>query len=123
MRRGPCLCLLLLLLAAPAAAVTPGEGEGDEEPMPAALVEAPAAPDESAAPIRYVIEAIEVRGNRRTEEALIRGELGIAPGDVLTPDDPRRTAAELRLLSLGFFQEVALRVEKVGTRRGGVVLV
>jgi hypothetical protein len=121
MRRG--LCLLLLLVAAPAAAVPPEEAEGEENPVPTALIEAPAAPDESATPIRYVIEAIVVRGNRRTEEALIRGELGIAPGDVLTPDDPRRTAAELRLLSLGFFQEVALRVEKVGSRRGGVVLV
>src|SRR6185369_14466137 len=49
-----------------------------------------------------------------------RAELGLAPGDVVTPEDPRVRAAELRLLSLGFFLRVELRLTK-GQHRGGAV--
>jgi outer membrane protein assembly factor BamA len=73
--------------------------------------------------LRYVVGGIEVRGNRRTETSLILEELGIALGDVLTPDDPRVPLAELRLRALGYFVRVELRLERLAARRGEVLLV
>jgi outer membrane protein insertion porin family len=73
--------------------------------------------------IRYLVEAIQIEGNRKTDAGLINRELGIAPGDVLTPDDPRVRAAELRLLSLGYFLGVRLRLRRVATQRGAVILI
>jgi hypothetical protein len=71
---------------------------------------------------RYVIEEIVVRGNRRTKEALIRAELGLAPGDAVVASDARVEAARFRLLALGHFVDARLSVQR-GRRRGGVVLV
>jgi len=71
---------------------------------------------------RYTIEQIVVRGNRKTAAALILGEVGIRPGDVLTASDGRVEAARIHLLSLGFFLDVHLAVQK-GSRRGGAILI
>jgi outer membrane protein insertion porin family len=97
-------------------------------PAPAAAVDPAPAPPAPAADsfglgFRYLVAAIEVRGNRKTDAGLILRELAINPGDVLSADDPRVRAAELRLLSLGFFLRVELRVLPVPGRRGAVVLV
>ncbi len=73
--------------------------------------------------IRYVVSAIEVRGNRRTDTALVLGELGIELGDVLTPDDTRVPIAELRLRALGYFVSVQLRLQRLAGRRGEVLLI
>ncbi len=83
----------------------------------------PPVADQFGVPFRYWVAAVQVRGNRRTDAGLILRELGIGPGDVITPDDPRVRAAELRLLSLGFFLRVGLRVLPVPGRRGAVILV
>jgi outer membrane protein insertion porin family len=97
-----------------------------QEPLPA---QAPAAPPaEAPSPrfgqeLRYIVGGIEVRGNRRTETSLILGELGIALGDVLTPDDSRVPVAELRLRALGYFVSVQLRIERLAGRRGEVLLI
>jgi outer membrane protein insertion porin family len=72
---------------------------------------------------RYWVADVQVRGNRKTDPGLILRELSIAPGDVISADDPRVRAAELRLLSLGFFLRVELRVLPVPGRRGAVILV
>jgi outer membrane protein insertion porin family len=72
---------------------------------------------------RYWVAAIEVRGNRKTDAGLILRELAISPGDVISADDPRVRSAELRLLSLGFFLRVEMRVLPVPGKRGAVVLV
>jgi outer membrane protein insertion porin family len=71
---------------------------------------------------RYTIERIVVRGNHKTESALILGELGLRAGDQVTASDSRVEAGRIRLLSLGFFLDVRLALEK-GTGRGGAVLV
>jgi outer membrane protein assembly factor BamA len=89
---------------------------------------APEVPDRIPGPrfgqeLRYLVGSIEVRGNRRTETSLILGELGIALGDVLTPDDPRVPIAELRLRALGYFVSVQLRLERLAGRRGEVMLI
>ncbi|HEY0712455.1 MAG TPA: BamA/TamA family outer membrane protein, partial [Polyangia bacterium] len=107
-----------------------------QEPSPAdeAAAEAapPPAPEPIAAPAsetrfghqrKYRVAGIEVEGNRRTDTSLILGELGLAPGDVLTPDDPRVPLAELRLRSLGHFVSVQLRLERFPGQRGDVMLI
>ena len=71
---------------------------------------------------RYTIERVVVRGNRKTEAALVLGEIGLRPGDQVTASDPRVEAARFRLLSLGFFLDVRLALER-GSQRGGAVLV
>ncbi|HEY0705341.1 MAG TPA: BamA/TamA family outer membrane protein, partial [Polyangia bacterium] len=72
---------------------------------------------------RYRVAGVEVEGNRRTDTSLILSELGISPGDVLTPDDPRVPLAELRLRSLGHFISVQLRIERFAGQRGDVMLI
>lgn len=75
----------------------------------------------STSTLRYLIEAVVVAGNHKTQEALIRRELGLAVGDVVTPSDARVESARLRLLALGFFLDVRLALSR-GSRRGGAVL-
>jgi outer membrane protein insertion porin family len=73
--------------------------------------------------VRYVVEAVEVRGNRKTDPAVILRELGLGRGDVLTADDPRVPAAELRLLSLGYFRAVSLTLKGIDKQRSTVALI
>jgi outer membrane protein assembly factor BamA len=86
----------------------------------------PAAPEfqDPAFGPRYVIESIEVRGNRKTETSLILGELGaggLHAGAEVGASDGRVEAARFRLLSLGYFLDARLSVGR-GVRRGGAVL-
>jgi len=74
------------------------------------------------APIRYVLEAIRLRGNSRTDGAVIRSYVRIRPGQVLDVEDPNVEAIRWRLLGTGWFDDVRLRLER-GSRRGHVVLV
>jgi outer membrane protein insertion porin family len=71
---------------------------------------------------RYTLERIEIRGNEKTEGRLIGGEIGLFPGDEIWASDPRVEAARIRLLSLGYFLNVHLALER-GSRRGGAVLI
>jgi hypothetical protein len=107
--------VLLLTAAAASARAAPPETPRADAGMPPV--------EDQFGPVRYWVQAVEVRGNRRTDPGLILRELGIAAGDVITPDDPRVRAAELRLLSLGFFLRVEMRVLPVPGRRGAVILV
>ena len=68
------------------------------------------------------IEAIEVTGNEWTGEHLVRRALLVAVGDELTATDQRFDRSRHRVMGLGYFSEVELRLEK-GTERGRVVLV
>jgi hypothetical protein len=72
--------------------------------------------------LRYTIERIEVRGNRKTRTDLILREVALSPGDTVTADDARVERARLRLLALGYFLDARLSMVK-GERRGGAVLV
>lgn len=118
--------------AEPASAKATVSADGDTE-APDEGTEAPEAeaPAVEPAPVpfgnpdfgpRYTIEQVVVRGNRKTAAALILGEVGIHPGDVLTASDGRVEAARIHLLSLGFFLDVHLAVQK-GSRRGGAILI
>ncbi|MDJ0764338.1 MAG: BamA/TamA family outer membrane protein [Myxococcota bacterium] len=66
---------------------------------------------------RYILEKIEIFGNRKTMAPVILEEIKIAPGEVFRADDPRLEKARYRLLALGLFYEVNLSLRK-GSRRG-----
>ena len=109
--------------------MTAGSSAAAHEEAAAALEHNGAEPDLSPVPFRdpsfgprYTIERIVVRGNRKTESALILGEIGLRAGDQLTASAGRVEAARIRLLSLGYFLDARLALEK-GTGRGGAVLV
>ena len=72
--------------------------------------------------LRYTLEAIELRGNKRTRERVILRYVGLQAGDILDVDDPELELMRYRLLGTGFFQSVNLSLRK-GSRRGQVVLV
>jgi outer membrane protein insertion porin family len=116
-------CLVVLLLTVLAVeARAQGPGDPGEAPPPA-VAGGPPGGDSFGLGFRYWVVDVSVRGNRKTDAGLIRRELGIYPGDVISADDPRVRSGELRLLSLGFFLRVELRVLPVPGRRGAVVLV
>ena len=75
--------------------------------------------DESFTP-RYVLESIEVRGNRKTRGSLILAHLLLRPGDLLEEDKVQ--LSRIRLLALGYFRDVRMGLEK-GSSRGRVRLV
>jgi len=120
--------------AEPAAAGAAGaDADADHPGEPGAPPEPEAAPEPPAEPTpvpfgnpdfgpRYTIEQVVVRGNRKTAAALIVGEVGIHAGDVLTASDGRVEAARIHLLSLGFFLDVHLAVQK-GSHRGSAILI
>ena len=81
-------------------------------PLPA-LAQVPAAPPER--PI--LVKEIAVQGNRRVQEAVILGRVSLRIG---TPFVANRTAEDIRaIFSLGFFDDVQVRVEDF---EGGVKL-
>jgi outer membrane protein insertion porin family len=128
MRRG--IAVLVLTHLAVSSAVAQPSGV---PPPPLPVPEAPPSPVAQPAGelpahdvgggIRYLVEAVLIQGNRKTDPGLINRELGIAAGDVLTPDDARVRAAELRLLSLGYFLGVRLRLRRAQHQRGAVILI
>jgi outer membrane protein insertion porin family len=87
--------------------------------QPDAAPPAASRPDAFGPVIR--IEAIEVVGNTYTAERLIRRALGVREGESLRAGDPRLRAARFKILALGYFREVDLRLRK-GSSRGYVIL-
>jgi outer membrane protein insertion porin family len=108
--------ILVLVMSAPAMA-----GGSDSAPTSSTSVDENAVtlpefpPDPSFDP-SYTIERIEVRGNAKTETALILRETGLHAGDVVSANDPRVALARLRLLALGFFLDVHLSLSKAQAR-------
>lgn len=54
----------------------------------------------------FFIDRIEVRGNTRTRDQVVRRELGLAEGELYSADAVRRSEARVR--RLGFFEEVTM---------------
>lgn len=67
------------------------------------------------------IEEIEIVGNTRTAERLIRRALRIGPGDHLRAGDPRLRASRFWVLALGYFADVQLSLRR-GSAHGKVIL-
>ncbi len=118
-------------LSRPRAEVAPHEEQTAEAPPKAASAPTPRAPVQAGgpsdpapatAPVRYTLEHIQVRGNRRTRTRVVLRYLPFAPGDVIDVDNPEIRLARYRLLGTGFFRDVQFSLEK-GSQRGLVVLV
>jgi hypothetical protein len=117
----------------------PGAEPPDAEPTSAEPIDAePIAPEPPAAPPPpaveelpdpggadfgpvVVIEAIEIVGNRTTQDRVIRRALSVRVGDVLRAVDPRLLGARYKILALGYFRDVKLALRR-GSQRGKVVL-
>lgn len=80
------------------------------------------AQDDSVRSLRYVLEAIEIRGNRRTAERVILRYVPFEPGDSLDVADPELQLTRFRLLGTGFFSSVRLSLRR-GAERGQAILV
>ena len=93
----------------------PDEPPPDEDPIETAP------PDEELGPLLQ-IERIDVEGNTATQDDVVRRALPIQPGDALRASDKRLQKARFKVLALGFFRDVKLRLAK-GSSRGQVVLV
>ena len=76
----------------------------------------------SALPLRYTLEAIQLRGNTRTDRRVVLRYLPFKPGSVFDVDDPEVELSRYRLLGTGFFRDVQFSLRK-GSQRGLVVLV
>jgi outer membrane protein insertion porin family len=116
------------------------DSSGGREPEPGAAESEgesaePAAPSETTAPpgstaqvsgseskILYYLERVEVRGNDKTGEGVIKHFVPLKPGDLLDVEDPAIESIRWRLMGTGWFNEVRLSLER-GSTRGWVVLV
>ena len=75
-----------------------------------------------AVPVRYTLEAIQVRGNTRTQRRVVLRYVPFKPGNVFDVDDQEVELSRYRLLGTGFFRDVQYSLKK-GSERGLVVLV
>ncbi len=105
-------CALLAIWGLPAA--------GQVQTPPQAEVDQEGAGGEDPFDPRYQIEAIEVRGNTITRTDLILSYLELQAGDLL--NQRLVELSRFRLLALGYFKDVRMRLER-GTGRGLVRLI
>jgi outer membrane protein insertion porin family len=112
----PALALLACAALGGSARAQSVEAEGRAE----ASFELRVGPADPFGPL-IVIESIEVVGNTYTAERLIRRALPVKEGERLRAGDPRLRAARFKVLALGYFREVDLRLRK-GSTRGNVIL-
>lgn len=119
-----CAVLVLALLVSSARADDVAPVPGVPSPGPPSASAPPDSanlqPDDEFGPL-LLIEAIEIRGNRSTQEQIIRRALPIQPGDVLHASDKRLRNARFKVLALGFFREVTFAMKK-GKERGNVII-
>ncbi len=95
------------------------EAEPDVEPEPEPDVESD--DDATPEPLSYVLERIQVRGNRRTGNEVILNLVPLRGGETIDPGDARLEQARYQLLGTGFFSSVELSLRR-GSERGNVVL-
>jgi outer membrane protein insertion porin family len=109
--------------APPVTRGTPIEGSTSASanpPSAAATVDALESP--TAVGLKYVLEGVEVRGNRKTLSRVVLRYVPFHAGDVLDVNDKQLELTRFRLLGTGFFRDVQLSLRR-GTRHGAVVLV
>jgi outer membrane protein assembly factor BamA len=69
---------------------------------------------------QYTVEAVVIRGNSRTDTAIIRRHVLVRPGDLR--DEVKIEESRFRLLTTGWFKDVKAHIEK-GSERGKVAVV
>jgi outer membrane protein insertion porin family len=72
--------------------------------------------------LQYLLQGVEVVGNKRTRVSLIETFVPIDTGEALAVNDPAIEALRYRLLGTGWYDRVELRLKR-GKRPGWVVLV
>ena len=91
-------------------------------PVPGEAPDRVRADDQAPVPVRYTLEAIQIRGNTRTDRRVVLRYLPFKPGNVFDVDDTEVELSRYRLLGTGFFRDVQFSLKK-GSQRGLVVLV
>ncbi|MDB4986521.1 MAG: hypothetical protein JWN04_1699 [Myxococcaceae bacterium] len=94
----------------------------DVIPTVACIDANPNANEPSATDLQYLLQGVEVVGNKRTRESLIKTFVPIETGHALAVNDPEIEAMRYRLLGTGWYDRVELRLKR-GSRPGWVVLV
>lgn len=92
-----------------------------EDPAAAEATRSAAGDDPSFGPL-VEIETITIDGLDHTADRLVRRALLVREGDRLRTGDPRFRVSRFRVLALGYFYDVRLRLER-GSARGRVVVV
>lgn len=72
--------------------------------------------------LRYVLQAVEVRGNDKTRVRVVESLIPFRPGDTLDVEDPEIEITRYRLLASGFFAAVTLSLRR-GSHHGTAILV
>lgn len=114
-------------------ATPPKNGNSDHPSNESPWVEAPSLPTFDAALSepeetqpnkgpRYLLEKIEIKGNRKTITQVILNYIEITPGEIFSVSDPRLEKARYRLLAEGLFHSVEFSLKR-GSKRGWAVLV
>ncbi|MBI5498397.1 MAG: BamA/TamA family outer membrane protein [Deltaproteobacteria bacterium] len=114
----PAALLAPLWLAAAAARAQAPEPVIEEEV--AEEVAEPAGGDGPAVAPRYVVDAVEVRGNWKTADAVIRARVDLRAGEFL--DEEKLEVSRLRLVATGFFRDVTTKLERGGARNHVIVV-
>ena len=113
--------------SAPLALPAPAEGEGRSQteahgPSPVLVGEARSAAHGESTALRYLLQRVEVVGNRRTRTSLVKSFVPIETGASFDVADPELEALRYRLLGTGWYDRVDLRLAR-GSQPGWVVLV
>lgn len=95
-------------------------------PLPPSVAVSPDAKpivsDDTGTDLKYLLQRIEVVGNRRTRTSLIKSFVPLEIGSALDVNDPEIEALRYRLLGTGWYDRVDLSLKR-GTAPGWVVLV
>jgi outer membrane protein insertion porin family len=110
----------------PSASASSSSAPEPPAPPPAETVDCSACQATDAAEggnlgLRYELETIRIRGNRRTYDRVILRYVPFRPGDEIDVDDPQLELVRFRLLGTGYFSDVQLSLSK-GPKRGVVIL-
>lgn len=102
---------------APSASTAAPEPVEDPAPPPEAC------PDTGGSKlgVRYELESVRIRGNKRTLTRVILRHIPFRPGDEIDVEDARLELTRYRLLGTGYFKSVEISLSK-GPRRGVVIL-
>ncbi|HYQ18739.1 MAG TPA: BamA/TamA family outer membrane protein [Polyangiaceae bacterium] len=107
---------------APTVRLEPAPAESEDATPSSDDLSSTQGPDGKHVPLRYTLEAIQLRGNTRTERRVVLRYVPFKPGNVFDVDDPEVELSRFRLLGTGFFRDVQYSLKK-GSVRGLVVLV
>jgi len=101
----------------------PKELAGGEPPPVSVSADArPIQPEGGSTDLKYLLQRVEVVGNRRTRTGLIKSFVPLETGAALDVNDPEIEALRYRLLGTGWYDRVDLRLKR-GSLPGWVVLV